>query len=52
MLVLFKGEKEWDILFKLNFVNVCLEGVKNLLMKNDLEMVKIRFLNVYIVIFF
>ncbi|XP_052716890.1 uncharacterized protein LOC128189358 [Crassostrea angulata] len=51
-LALLKGEKEWDTSFKLNFVNACLEGAKNSLMKNDLEMAKIRFLNAYTAIFF
>lgn len=52
MLVLFKGDKEWDICYKLIYVSICLDGVKDLLIKCDLDMVKIRFVNVYIVIFF
>lgn len=50
-LALLQGEKEWDTSYKFIFVNTCLEGAKDSLIKRDLEMAKIRFLNAYTAIF-
>ncbi|XP_065934463.1 uncharacterized protein [Magallana gigas] len=51
-LAFLKGENEWDTSYKSMFVNTCLEGAKDSLMKRDLEMAKIRFLNAYTAILF
>lgn len=50
-LALLKGDKEWDTCYKSIYVSTCLDGAKDSLIKRDLDMAKIRFVNAYIVIF-